>query len=624
MPPAPVSDSRPDTDPASAAATPQLRRPNGERAPRQIKPTSTLRLPHDGPTFDDIGGMDHVNAQLEKHLVVPLIEPENYKEMRLPLPRGILLHGPPGCGKTMISRAWAQALGLPFIEILGPSFVSSLSGDSEKALRERFEEAKKHAPCLVFIDEIDAIAPKRDSSQSQMEKRIVAQLLVSIDDLGRDYDRPVMVLAATNRVDSLDPALRRGGRFDTEINISVPTVQVREQILRALTRGTPTADNVDFGLLAKRTAGFVGADLHDLVGKAGAWQMDRYVAARKAQAAELDRSGKMDVDVKQDAAPVFDSASTYRFISLLKDKATPKPAGFEHREISMEAFLAVLPDITPSSKREGFTTIPNVTWKDVGALESARQELDDAIVDRINNPNRYEKLGAKRSDGVLLWGPPGCGKTLLAKATAAESKANFISVKGPELIDKFVGESEAAVRKTFLRARASVPCVIFFDEIDALAPKRGDDPGGFAARIVGTLLSELDGLDDREGIYVIGATNRPDAIDEALLRPGRLGVPIFVGSPDEASRQDILITLLRRTPIDNLEEILQVGRTCDGYSGADLGALVDKARLIAAKRDANQLSVEDFEQAKKKVAGSIYDMKRYNDLKTRFGRYKAS
>lgn len=621
--PVPIAKAPTETTPLAKNGSPRrTQRPNGQ-SQQQSRPEDVPISPHDSLSLDDIGGMDSVNRQLEEHLPMPLLRPDIYKRKHLPLPKGILLHGPPGCGKTMIARAWAAELQVPFIEILGPSFVSSLSGDSEKMLREQFEKAKKQAPCLVFIDEIDAIAPKRDSSQSQMEKRIVAQLLVSMDELGKDYEKPVIVLAATNRVDSLDPALRRGGRFGTEITINVPNVEVREQILRALTRETAVGRDVDFGLLAKKTAGFVGADLHDFVGQAASWQMNRYRTALMNQAAVRQSDGTMDVDGEQSSNPGFDVFTFRGYVSRLRDLNMPEPVGFEQDEISMSDFLAVLPGITPSSKREGFTTIPDVSWKDVGALQSVREELQTAIVDRIDHPDRYKKLGAKLSEGVLLWGPPGCGKTLLAKATAAESKANFISVKGPELIDKFVGESEAAVRRTFLRARASIPCVIFFDEIDALAPKRGDDPGGFAARIVGTLLSELDGLGSREGIYVIGATNRPDAIDEALLRPGRLGKSIYVGSPDEIGRLDILRTLLRSRPVDNMEEILQIGRACGGYSGADLGDLIEEATNNAIRRNGDRVSASDFEHARGVVVGSIKDNKRYEALRARFGGNRA-
>lgn len=616
----------PQTQPASPAMTAEdgtrkQRMVNGEPALKRQKLSKMATHAPSDVTHDDVGGMADVNKQLDKLLILPLLKPEMYRDQNISLPRGILLHGPPGCGKTMIARAYAAELGVPFIEILGPSIVSGMSGESEKGVRERFEEAKKNAPCLIFIDEIDAIAPKRDSSQSQMEKRIVAQLLVSMDELGRDYEKPVMVLAATNRPDSIDPALRRGGRFDTEINIPVPNEHVREKILLAQTRSATLAQDVNFRDLAKRTAGFVGADLHDLVQKAVSHEFERYTIALEMQAAELLSQRNMQVDQHSlipGTAP--DVLSRRNLIARCKMTSAPEPPGFEKFTISMTAFLAVLPGITPSSKREGFATIPNVSWEDIGALKSVREELQTAIVEPIKEPELYAAVGISAPTGVLLWGPPGCGKTLLAKAVAAESKANFISVKGPELLNKFVGESEAAVRKVFSRARSSVPCVIFFDELDALVPRRDDMGSEASARVVNTLLTELDGLEERAGIYVIAATNRPDMIDEAMLRPGRLETPLFVDLPGPAERVEILSTLLRSKPIDNLTEIVAVARdACHGYSGADLGALVREAGNSTIRRKGKVITAEDFIQASKTVTGSVVDMSRYYKLRQRFG-----
>jgi ribosome biogenesis ATPase len=409
-------------------------------AKRQKKATAAESkidvAPPSGVSLKDLGGVDQVKKQLKEHLVLPLLCPEEYSNRKIPIPRGILLHGPPGCGKTMISRAFAARLGVPFIEILGPSVVSGMSGESEKQIREHFEKAKEVAPCLIFIDEIDVIAPKRDSAQSQMEKRIVAQLLISMDSLAMEGNdgKPVIVLAATNRPDSLDPALRRGGRFDTEINMGVPNEPMREMILRALTREPALADDVDFSLLAKKTAGFVGADLKDLVSKAGTWSMDQYREALEMQAAQANAD--MDIDDTLGVGGSIIDQSIDRLIDRVLDKGAVRPPGYEDTVISMAAFEAVLPIIVPSSKREGFATVPDTTWRDVGALEGVRDELQMAIVEPIQNPERYAKVGISAPTGVLLWGPPGCGKTLLAKAVAAESKANFISVKGPELLNK--------------------------------------------------------------------------------------------------------------------------------------------------------------------------------------------
>jgi ribosome biogenesis ATPase len=419
----------------------ELKKTDAEREAKRQKKAAAAESkidvsPPSGVSLKDLGGVDQVKKQLKEHLVLPLLCPEEYSNRKIPIPRGILLHGPPGCGKTMISRAFAARLGVPFIEILGPSVVSGMSGESEKQIREHFEKAKEVAPCLIFIDEIDVIAPKRDSAQSQMEKRIVAQLLISMDSLAMEGNdgKPVIVLAATNRPDSLDPALRRGGRFDTEINMGVPNEPMREMILRALTREPALAEDVDFSLLAKKTAGFVGADLKDLVSKAGTWSMDQYREALEMQAAQANAD--MDIDDTPGVSGSTIDQSIDRLIDRVLDKGAVRPPGYEDTVISMAAFEAVLPIIVPSSKREGFATVPDTTWRDVGALEGVRDELQMAIVEPIQNPERYAKVGISAPTGVLLWGPPGCGKTLLAKAVAAESKANFISVKGPELLNK--------------------------------------------------------------------------------------------------------------------------------------------------------------------------------------------
>ncbi|KAF2102853.1 AAA-domain-containing protein [Rhizodiscina lignyota] len=597
------------------------RQANGEPAKKRRKPAATEEV--DKPAMPnvrlvDIGGVAPIKNMLKKYVIRPLLFPEEFSARKIPIPRGVLIHGPPGCGKTLISRAVATELGVPCIEILGPSIVSGMSGESEKQVRELFAEARRKAPCLIFIDEIDVIAPKRDTSQSQMEKRIVAQFLVSMDSLAmEDNDgRPVIVLAATNRPDSLDPALRRGGRFDKEINMGVPNESMRKQILHALTRGNKLAPDVDFDALAKMTPGFVGADLRDLVGQAGSWSMDQYWTALEAQAASLDTD--MDLDNDTILSPEAQmNHSIQRLIARSKDKSLARPPGFEDTAIPMRAFVSVLPNVQPSSKREGFATIPDTTWSDIGALQSVREELHAAIVDPIKRPERYARVGISAPAGILLWGPPGCGKTLLAKAVANESKANFISVKGPELLNKYVGESERAVRTVFSRARSSIPCVVFFDELDALVPKRDDVLSEASARVVNTLLTELDGIGQRDGIYIIAATNRPDIIDPAMLRPGRLDTPLFVGLPGADERVEILTALIRKTPIE--VGLARMAKECEHFSGADLSNLLRKAGQNALKRDSEVVAEEDFALAVKTVRPSVgpNDLLRYERIKER-------
>ena len=444
------------------------RQVNGEPPAKRRKPApETDRSPPTHVTLEDIGGADEIIKNLTDLVVLPLFQPEIYIQSRIQPPRGILLHGPPGCGKTMIANAFAGELGVPFIAISAPSIVSGMSGESEKALRDHFDEAKKLAPCLVFIDEIDAVTPKRETSQREMEKRIVAQLLTCMDDLNLEKTgkKAVIVLAATNRPDSLDPALRRGGRFDKEINMGVPNESVRELILKALTRDMLMSKDFPFRDLAKRTPGFVGADLNDLVSTAGSTAIKRFLDTLKTDRKVMEIADSNDMELDNCPTPSSETISELR--RLIKKAKEPSAAEDVNISITIEDFDRALPRIQPSAKREGFATIPETTWAEIGALRPVREALLTAIVEPIRNPERYERVGITAPTGVLLWGPPGCGKTKLAKAVANESRANFISVKGPELLNKYVGESERAVRQVFVRARSSIPCVIFFDELDA-------------------------------------------------------------------------------------------------------------------------------------------------------------
>lgn len=591
------------------STTHKRRQHGGESASKRRKADSAIdRSPPTHVSLADLGGLDSVVQELGDLLILPMTRPQVYVSSNVQPPRGVLLHGPPGCGKTMIANAFAAELAVPFIAISAPSIVSGMSGESEKALREYFEEAKKIAPCLIFIDEIDAITPKRESAQREMEKRIVAQLLTCMDDLALEKTdgKPVIVLAATNRPDSLDPALRRGGRFDKEINMTVPSEQMREHILRALTRKMRFADDLDFKTLAKRTPGFVGADLNDLVSTAGSAAIKRYLEILKSHTDE-----DMETDETDDLNPKVKELR--RLIAHAKEA----PIGEEIQTIlvSNTDFMTALPKIQPSSKREGFATIPDTTWADIGALSGIREELATAIVEPIKNPEIYARVGITAPTGVLLWGPPGCGKTLLAKAVANESRANFISVKGPELLNKYVGESERAVRQVFVRARSSVPCVIFFDELDALVPRRDDTLSEASARVVNTLLTELDGLgSSRQGIYVIAATNRPDIIDPAMLRPGRLETLLFVNLPSPLERVEILQTLVRNLDIDFSDDLRKLAEECEGFSGADLGSLLRRAGYSAIKRR-DAIKFQDFLAAKAFIRPSVTDMKRYEKLR---------
>ncbi|KAJ5698430.1 AAA domain-containing protein [Penicillium macrosclerotiorum] len=584
------------------------RQHGGESASKRRKGEAIDRSPPTHVSLADLGGLDEVVQELGDMVILPMTRPQVYLSSNVQPPRGVLLHGPPGCGKTMIANAFAAELGVPFISISAPSIVSGMSGESEKALREHFEEAKRIAPCLIFIDEIDAITPKRESAQREMEKRIVAQLLTCMDEIALDKTdgKPVIVLAATNRPDSLDAALRRGGRFDKEINMTVPSEPVREQILRALTRKLRLADDLDFKTLAKRTPGFVGADLNDLVSTAGSAAIKRYLDILKSNSGE-----EMEIEEVDELSPKV--RELRRLISHAKE--TPIGQETETVLVSNADFFTALPKIQPSSKREGFATIPDTTWSDIGALGGIRDELSTAIVEPIKNPDIYAQVGITAPTGVLLWGPPGCGKTLLAKAVANESRANFISVKGPELLNKFVGESERAVRQVFVRARSSIPCVIFFDELDALVPRRDDTLSEASARVVNTLLTELDGLgSSRQGIYVIAATNRPDIIDPAMLRPGRLETLLFVNLPSPLERVEILQTLVRKLPIEFNEDMRRLAEECEGYSGADLGSLLRRAGYSAIKRR-DAIKLEDFVAAKAFVRPSVTDMKKYEKLR---------
>lgn len=578
-----------------------------------------------------MGGMDEVITQLMEIVGMPILHPEIYKTTGVEPPRGVLLHGPPGCGKTTIANALAGDLKVPFINISAPSVVSGMSGESEKKIRELFEEAKTLAPCIIFFDEIDAITPKREGAQREMERRIVAQMLTSIDELSLDKTngQPVIIIGATNRPDSLDPALRRAGRFDREICLNVPNEASRLHILKKMTQNLKIDGSLDFARLAKATPGYVGADLKALTTAAGICAIKRIFSNLTI---EDDVNSQMELE----------SLSTIQKF-LLRHPTPLTPEQLAPLAITYEDFLVALPTIQPTAKREGFATVPDVSWENVGALSNIRIELNMAIVQPIRNPGVYERVGIHAPAGVLMWGPPGCGKTLLAKAVANESRANFISIKGPELLNKYVGESEKAIRQVFTRARASVPCVIFFDELDALVPRRDSSLSESSSRVVNTLLTELDGLNDRKGIFVIGATNRPDMIDPAMLRPGRLDKTLFIELPNAQERLDILKTVIKvnKTPLAPEVDLSAIAHDerCRNFSGADLSALIRESGVIALKKkffqkpidnqddmmddsdDAILVTPDDFERALNSVKPSVNDRDRakYEKLNKKMG-----
>ncbi|KAG0316052.1 hypothetical protein BGZ97_007500 [Linnemannia gamsii] len=591
--------------------------------------------------LEDLGGVDHFIEKVKEYVMMPLAHPEIYAHMGVKPPRGILLHGPPGTGKTMMANAIAGSLGVPFITISAPSVVSGMSGESEKKIREVFEEARDLAPCLMFIDEIDAITPKRETAQREMERRIVAQLLTCMDDLNLENTngKPVMIIGATNRPDSLDPALRRAGRFDLEINIGVPDQDSREQILRVMSSKLKLSGDFDFKELAKLTPGYVGADLNALTAAAGVAALKRIfqeignvdkineVEAMETVTDELemmdmdqqmaDADKAMQVDsttttpvsttttetamettteqttttistavVKHELPNIINHKPVHSISAFLQSHPTPlTPEQLEPLVITNDDFLIALTKVQPSAKREGFATVPDVSWDKIGALTYVRDELRMAVVEPIKYPTLFASVGIQTPAGVLLWGPPGCGKTLLAKAVASESRTNFISVKGPELLNKYVGESERGIRQVFARARASAPCVIFFDELDALCAKRDDSQSEASARVVNTLLTELDGMENRSAVYVIAATNRPDIIDAAMLRPGRLDKLLYVQLPTMEERLDILQTLSKKTPLgpDVKLDMVASDERCENFSGADLASLVREAGMSALR-----------------------------------------
>lgn len=526
-------------------------------------------------SYDDIGGLGDAVKKIREMVELPLRHPELFKRLGVEAPKGVLLHGPPGTGKTMLAKAVAGETSSNFISIGGPEIVSKFYGESEGKLREIFKEAEENAPSIIFIDEIDSIAPKREEVTGEEERRIVAQLLSLMD--GLNSRGKVVVIGATNRPNSIDEALRRPGRFDREIEIGIPDRDGRHEILMIHTRGMPLADDVDLDWLADRTHGYSGADLSALTKEAAMAALRRVLP---------------DVDLEAEEIP----REVLNKISVTKDD-----------------FKSALRDMQPSTMREVLIEKPNVKWEDIGALEEPKQELKEAVEWPLKYGKVFEHMSARPPKGILLYGPPGTGKTMLAKAVATESEANFIAVKGPEFLNKWVGESEKAVRETFRKARQAAPCVIFMDEIDSIAPERGKGNGGddgVTERVISQMLTEMDGLESLNNVVVIAATNRPDIMDPALLRPGRFDKSIFIGPPDKDSRRSIFGIHTRGKPLADDVDLEKLADETERCTGADISAICNEAvmnavrRLIAKGKEptdeeiqACKVDAEDFQEA---------------------------
>ncbi|MFB6156535.1 MAG: CDC48 family AAA ATPase [Haloferacaceae archaeon] len=498
-------------------------------------------------TYEDVGGLDDELERVREMIELPMRHPELFGALGIDAPKGVLLHGPPGTGKTLIAKAVANEIDAHFRTISGPEIMSKYYGESEEQLRDIFDEATENAPAIVFIDELDSIAPKREEAGGDVERRVVAQLLSLMD--GLEERGEITVIGTTNRIDAVDPALRRPGRFDREIEIGVPDAAGREEILRIHTRGTPLGDDVDLERYAENTHGFVGADLENLAREAAMTALRRI------------RPG-LDLDGEEIDADVLDSI-----------------------EVTERDFREALKGIEPSAMREVFVETPDVAWADVGGLEETKERLRETVEWPLHYADAYERVALDPAKGVLLYGPPGTGKTLLAKAVANEADANFISVKGPELFDKYVGESEKGVREVFSKARENAPTVVFFDEIDALATERGRGAGdsNVGERVVSQLLTELDGLEELEDVVVIAATNRPDLIDDALLRPGRLDRHVAVDEPDADARREIFAVHTRDRPLAEDVDLGDLAERTAGYVGADIEAVCREAAQVAVR-----------------------------------------
>jgi len=520
-------------------------------------------------SYEDIGGLRDELKRVREIIELPLKHPELFDRLGIEPPKGVLLHGPPGTGKTLIAKAVASESGASFFSIQGPEIMNKYYGQTEENLRKKFQEAGENLPAIIFIDEIDSIAPKRDDVKGEVERRVVAQLLTLMD--GLEEKGRLIVIAATNRVDHIDSALRRPGRFDREIEIGVPDRLSRIEILQVHTRNMPLSSDVDLEELADITHGFVGADLAALSREGAMKALRRYLP---------------DIDLEKPISAEI----------------------LESLEVRMEDFKEALREIEPSAMREVLIEVPKVRWDQIGGLNEVKQKLIETVEWPLTDPQAFRNVGVKPPRGVLLFGPPGTGKTLLAKAVATETRANFISIKGPEVLSKWVGESEKAVREIFKKARQVAPCIIFLDEIDALAPRRSSTTENHVSeRIVNQLLTSMDGIEDTEGVIVLGATNRPDILDHALLRSGRFDRMIFVGPPDEDERHAIFRVHTVDMPLDKDIDLKNLAARTEGFTGADIEGICREAGIIALRKDikAKKVNLSHFEQAMKDARPSV-------------------
>ncbi len=522
-------------------------------------------------TYEDIGGLKKEVNKVREMVELPMRHPEVFERLGVQPPKGVLLYGPPGTGKTLLAKAVASESEAHFISINGPEIMSKWVGEAEKQLRKLFEDAEKQAPAIIFIDEIDAIASKRAESTGEVERRVVAQLLALMD--GLKSRGKVIVIAATNRPNALDPALRRPGRFDREIEIGVPDKFGRLEILKIHTRNMPLAQDVTLESLANQTHGFAGADLEALCKEAA-----MSVIRKLIPEIDWDKDDKVPGDI------------------------------LENVRVTMEDFKKGLRNVRPSALREVLVQTPNVNWDDVGGLEEVKQQLRESVEWPIKHADSFKRLGIRAPRGILLYGPPGTGKTLLAKAVAKETEMNFISVKGPELLSKWVGESEKAVRETFRKARQVSPCIIFFDEMDSLVPRRGrKSSSNVSEQVVNQLLTELDGLEELHNVIVIAATNRPDMIDTAMLRPGRIDRLIMVPPPDEKARLEIFKVHTKNMPLSKEVDLKKLAKETENYSGADIENICREAAMLALRENmkSEEVTLDNFNKALKNASPSI-------------------